>query len=281
MLEAIGQYRILEWVGAGGLGETCRARDTRHGRTVALTVVNDDLIADADRRRRFLADAERAAALSHPNIAALYEFGEEDGLVYLAKEFVPGQSLGTIIGDHPLNTRRALSYATQIADALADAHAAGMLHGDIRAEHIVITTKGNAKIPDFGFAQWVGNGAAADEAGDLRALGAVMFHMLTGKPPVAGWPAPPPSTINRNLPTEIDAILAQLLAADTGEAVHSAAAAAADLRSLSAILDTRAKRTEPQRIEPVRTDGSSKRGLILVLLAVLLAVGLIWLAARS
>jgi len=85
MLEAIGQYRILEWVGAGGLGETCRARDTRHGRTVALTVVNDELIADADRRRRFLEDAERAAALSHPNIAALYEFGDEDGMVYLSK----------------------------------------------------------------------------------------------------------------------------------------------------------------------------------------------------
>jgi len=279
MLEAIGQYRILEWVGAGGLGETCRARDTRHGRTVALTVVSDDLIADADQRRRFLADAERAAALSHPNIAALYEVGDQDGLVYLAKEFVPGQSLGTIIGGHPLNTRRALSYATQIADALADAHAYGMLHGDIRAEHIVITTKGNAKIPDFGFAQWLGKGGAADEPGDLRALGAVLFHMLTGNPPVAGWPAPPPSTINRNLPKEVDSIVARLLTSGA-EAVHSAAAAAAELRSLSAVLDTRAKRTEPPKVDVVRKSGSSKRGLILVLLAVLLAAGLIWVAAR-
>jgi len=280
MLEAIGQYRILEWVGTGGLGETCRARDTRHGRTVALTVVSDELIADADRRRRFLADAERAAALSHPNIAAIYEVGDQDGLVYLAKEFVPGQSLGTIIGGHPLNTRRALSYGTQIADALADAHASGMLHGDIRAEHIVITTKGNAKIPDFGFAQWLGKGGAADEAGDLRALGAVLFHMLTGKPPVAGWPAPPPSTINRNLPKEVDPVVGQLLTSGAAHAVHSAAAAAAELRSLSAILDTRATRIEPPKVEAVRNSGSSKRGLILVLLAVLLAVGLIWLAAR-
>src|SRR5689334_15775035 len=266
MLEAIGQYRILEWVGAGGLGETCRARDTRHGRTVALTVVSDELIADAERRRRFLADAERAAALSHPNIAALYEFGDQDGLVYLAKEFVPGQSLGTIIGGHPLNTRRALSYAAQIADALADAHAAGMLHGDIRAEHIVITTKGNAKIPDFGFAQWLGKEHAADEAADLRALGAVLFHMLTGTAPLPAWPAPAPSTINRNLPKEIDAIVAQLLKTGPGEAVHSAAAAAAELRSLSAVLDTRAQRTEPLTVEVVQRRSSSKRGLIFVVL---------------
>ncbi|HEY7169329.1 MAG TPA: serine/threonine-protein kinase [Vicinamibacterales bacterium] len=280
MLEAIGQYRILEWVGAGGLGETCRARDTRHGRTVALTVVNDELIADADRRRRFLADAERAAALSHPNIAALYEFGDEDGMIYLAKEYVPGQSLGAIVGGHPLNTRRALSYATQIADALAEAHASGMLHGDIRADHIVITTKGNAKIPDFGFAQWVGRGSVADEAGDLRALGAVLFHMLTGKPPVAGWPAPPPSTINRNLPKEIDAVVGQLLTAGTGDSLHSAAAAAAELRSLSAVLDTRAKRTESKTVEVAQTQRSSKRGLILVVLAIVIAVGLIWIAAR-
>jgi len=280
MLEAIGQYRILEWVGAGGLGETCRARDTRHGRTVALTVVNDELIADAERRRRFLADAERAAALSHPNIAALYEVGDQDGLVYLAKEFVPGQTLGTIIGSNPLNTRRALSYATQIADALAEAHAAGMLHGDIRAEHIIITTKGNAKIPDFGFAHWVGQGGAADEAGDLRALGAVLFHMLTGKPPVAGWPAPPPSTINRNSPKEADPIVEQLLTSGVANAVHSAAAAAAELRSLSAVLDTRATRSEPKIATVVQTRRSSRRGLALLVLAIVIAAGLIWIAAR-
>src|SRR4051794_5770364 len=141
MLDAIAQYRILEWIGAGGLGETCRARDTRLGRTVALTIVSDDIVSDPERRTRFVEDAQRAATLSHPNIAALYEVGEEDGLVFLAQEFVPGQSLATIIGTHPLNTRRAIDYATQIADALADAHSAGAAHGGIKADRIIVTPK--------------------------------------------------------------------------------------------------------------------------------------------
>jgi serine/threonine-protein kinase len=279
MLEAIGQYRILEWVGAGGLGETCRARDTRAGRTVALTVVSDELVADPFDRREFLADAERAAALSHPNIAALYQFGEEDGLVYLAKEFVPGQPLGTIIGSHPLNTRRALDYATQMADALAEAHSAGTPHGGMKVEQIIITPKGNAKIPDFGFARWLGKENTPDEARDLHALGVIFFHMVTGNPPVPGWPAPAPSTINRTLPKEIDPIVGRLLATDDSR-YESAATVAAELRSLSAMLDVRAKRTEPVLPEVISGGSSRGRVWVLLLLAVGVAVGLIWFAAR-
>ena len=281
MLEAIGQYRILEWMGAGGLGETCRARDTRHGRTVALTVVSDEIVADPSRRRRFIEDAKRAASISHPNIAAIYEVGEEDGLVYLATEFVPGQLLSSVIGNHPMNTRRALEHAIQIADALADAHATGTPHGGIRADQIIITTKGIAKIPDFGFAVWLGKGGTPDELGDLSALGAVLFHMLTGKPPVPGWPAPPPSTINRRLPRELDAMVAKLLAMRTGPHFESAAAAAAELRALLAILDLRADIDEPL---PVIVDQRSPRARIAIWLgvaaALVLVTVLIWAATR-
>jgi hypothetical protein len=104
--------------------------------------------------------------------------------------------------------------------------------------------------------------------------------MLTGKPPVPGWPAPPPSTVNRSLPKELDPIVGRLLSTNAGSRYESAAAVAAELRSLSAILDVRAKRAEPDRLEVRRPAASSRRGWILVLLAVLVAAALIWAAAR-
>lgn len=242
--------------------------------------MSDDIVSDPERRSRFIEDAHRAAALSHPNIAALYEVGEEDDLVYLAKEFVPGQSLATIIGSHPLNTRRAIDYATQIADALADAHGAGTPHGGIKAERIIITPKGNAKIPDFGFASWLGKDDTPDEARDLSALGVVLFQMLTGKPPVAGWPAPQPSTINRSLPRDIDPIVGRLLAMDTAARYESAASVAAELRSVSAVLDVRAIRAEPHAPPVGPPAPSSTRGWLLVAVAFAVFVALIWAATR-
>ena len=98
MLENLGQYKILDRIGSGGLGEEYRARDTRLGRTVAIKVLRDDIAATPERRDRFLRDARIAATLSHPNIATLYEIGEDDGWLYLVCEFVQGQTLKTIIG---------------------------------------------------------------------------------------------------------------------------------------------------------------------------------------
>src|SRR6266852_8263585 len=105
MLETLGQYKILDRVGAGGLGEVYRARDTRLGRTVAIKVVAADVTADPARRERFLREARATAALSHPNIAALYEIGEEPSRVFLVFEFVPGETLKTLIAGRALNPR--------------------------------------------------------------------------------------------------------------------------------------------------------------------------------
>src|SRR3989454_931427 len=128
MFETLGQYKILDRIGAGGMGDVYRARDTRLGRTVAIKVLASDVANDPDRRDRFLREARAAAALSHPNIAALYEVGEDQGQLFLAFEFVPGASLATVIGGRALNPRRAIDFAVQIADALADAHAEGIIH---------------------------------------------------------------------------------------------------------------------------------------------------------
>ena len=183
MIETLGHYKILERIGAGGLGEVYRARDTRLGRTVAIKVIPPELEEDAGRRERFLADARAAMAVSHPNIAALYEIGDDRGL-FLVYEFAPGETLKKAIAGHPLNPRRAVDLAIQIADALADAHAQGVVHGDIRPDNIIETPKGAAKILDFGLSAWTRGGAARRQAAQLN------LAADRGEPDVAAYLSP-------------------------------------------------------------------------------------------
>src|SRR5262245_46116488 len=136
MSDTVGHYRIVEWMRVGELGEICRARDTRLGRTVALTLVASELTTDAATLAAFTADAVTASTVSHPNIAALYEVGADHDPFFLAHEFVPGDPLARVVGGSPLNLRRAVGFAVQIADALADAHAAGVAHGDLTSSRV-------------------------------------------------------------------------------------------------------------------------------------------------
>lgn len=220
MFENLGQYRILDRIGSGGLGEVYRARDTRFGRTVAIKVLPADLTSDPERREQLLSDARAAATLSHPNIATLYEIGEDQGHLFLVFEFVPGQTLKSIVGGHPMNPRRAIDLGVQIADALADGHAVDIVHGDLKPDNVIVTPKGNAKVLDFGLARWTGGGSLREKAvdgeevalaesealrgtvaylspeqalgervdarTDIFSLGIMLFEMLTGKLPFTG-----------------------------------------------------------------------------------------------
>jgi eukaryotic-like serine/threonine-protein kinase len=237
MLETLGHYRILELVGSTPLGEVCRARDTQVGRTVTITVVGDKILSDPSKRERFLRDARAAVALSHPNIVTLYAVGEEDGYLYVVHEFTQGQTLNTVIAGQPLNVRRAVDIASQVAEGLADGHAAEIVHGAITGDTIVVTPKGTAKVGDFGTGRWMAGRPddQCDARTDIAAVGTLLFQMLTGRAPAPG--AAVPSAANRSLPREIDPIVAKALGRSGG--YESAATLAAELRAVAATLDRR------------------------------------------
>jgi serine/threonine protein kinase len=216
MTAAVAHYNLLERIGEGGLGEVYRARDTKVGRTVALKLQPAGS-RDSRQRERLLNDARAAAALSHPNIATLFEVGHEAETIYLAYEFAQGTTLRQQMTGSPMNVQHALNLAVQVADALAEAHARGVVHKDLRPDTIIETPKGSAKVLDFGMAMWTRGGqtralAAAsphsvsvdavavvsyvspeqalggklDARTDLFSLGVVVYEMLTGKNPFAG-----------------------------------------------------------------------------------------------
>ncbi len=219
-METFGHYTILERLRTGALGELARARDTRLGRTVALRVVAPEVAADPARRDALLSDCSLASTLSHSHIAALFDFGEENGRVFLAHEYVPGQSLKALLSEKPFDLTLALEFAVQLADALAEGHRHGVVHGDISPSSIFITPSEQTKILAFGLSRWTAGGIAREKvASDLAAgveppgpnvasvvpymspeqvlgerpdprsdvfsLGVVVYQMLTGRAPFA------------------------------------------------------------------------------------------------
>jgi serine/threonine protein kinase/Tol biopolymer transport system component len=153
--ESVSHYRILEKLGAGGMGIVYKARDTRLDRVVALKVLPQDLLSDPVRKQRFQAEAKAASALNHPNIVTIYDIGSDNGTDFIAMEYVPGTTLGQLIGHKPLPVAEAIGYAVQIAEALAVAHRAGIVHRDLKPGNIMIPPPGRVKLLDFGLAKLV------------------------------------------------------------------------------------------------------------------------------
>ncbi len=149
----LGPYEILAPIGAGGMGEVYRARDTRLQREVAVKVLPAELSSDATRLERFEREARSASALNHPNIVTIHEVGQSDSISFIVMELVSGKTLRELLDAGPLPLRRLLSVAAQVADGLARAHASGIVHRDLKPENVMVTGDGLVKIVDFGLAK--------------------------------------------------------------------------------------------------------------------------------
>ena len=209
----LGPYEITLLLGAGGMGEVYRARDTRLGRDVAVKVLTEAHSTDPHALERFETEARAVAALSHPNILALFDIGQAGGTTYIVTELLDGETIRDRLASGPLPARKALDYARQTADALAAAHERGIVHRDLKPDNLFVTPDGRVKVFDFGLARMAlppidGNatiapaerrtsvgvimgtigymapeqvrGQPVDHRADIFALGAVLFEMLTG-----------------------------------------------------------------------------------------------------
>jgi eukaryotic-like serine/threonine-protein kinase len=157
----LGPYEIQAPLGAGGMGEVYRARDTRLGRDVALKILPESFARDSDRLHRFEQEARAVAALNHPNILAVFDIGEHNGVPFLVSELLEGETLRSQLDRGPLSQRKAIDYGVQVAQGLASAHDKAIVHRDVKPENIFVTRDGRIKILDFGLARLTQKATAA------------------------------------------------------------------------------------------------------------------------
>src|SRR5437762_4140214 len=214
----LGNYRILEKIGAGGQGTVYRATDTKLGRTVVIKVLPPELTLKEANLKRFEREARLASALDHPNICTIFDLNEIEGVHFIAMQYVEGKNVRELVSGRPLDLRSALSIAIQVADALAAAHSRGIIHRDVKAGNVMVTPAGQAKILDFGLAKLMDSqgagpggihhtdltevgipygtatyaapeqarGERVDARADIFSTGVLLYEMLTGTWPFQG-----------------------------------------------------------------------------------------------
>ena len=259
-----GRYRVEARIARGGMATVYRALDTRLDRVVALKVMHQ-LFAENDQFvARFIREAKSAARLSHPNVVAVYDQGDDGGYVFLAMEYVQGRTLRDLLRERTrLTPEEALWVLEPVLAALSAAHAAGLVHRDVKPENVLLADDGRVKVADFGLARAAANLEAtsatsligtvaylspeqvirgiADERSDVYSAGIVLFEMLTGRPPYDGETAvsvalkhahedvPPPSSLVSGIPTSVDMLVARATARDADRRPHDAGAFLAEV----------------------------------------------------
>jgi len=282
----LSHYRIVRYVGAGGMGRVYRAHDERLGRDLALKVLHTASLADATARARLIHEARMASSLSHPNIAHVYDVGEDREHLFIAMELVEGRQLRELIPPGGLSSGSLLQYGEQIADALAYAHEHGVIHRDLKSANIVITPEGRAKVLDFGLAKRLDHedskdeldltltasgmvlgtpmylppevlaGQKADARSDVWALGVVLYEMASGRLPFAAGSLielagvianQPPAPLSGHVPVGIQAVIARCLAKDPGQRYHNGGEVRAAIATLAEARSPRAAGTSAHR----------------------------------
>ncbi len=267
----IARYEVRERLGGGGMGEVYRAYDTKLGRTVALKFLTSYMSGDAQAKARFLHEAHAAAVLDHPNVGAIHEVGEADGHLYIAMTLYEGETLREKIARGPLPLDEALDYAVQIARGLAEAHAHGIVHRDVKPANIIVRAPGPTeadglvKIVDFGLAKVQdvaltrtgttmgtvaymspeqARGEVVDHRTDIWALGVVLYEMFTGERPFKGAydqaviyailneDPPPMRSVNPALPEELEHLVMMCLEKDRAHRYTALVDVLADLSVL-------------------------------------------------
>ena len=292
----VAHYNLLERLDPAGPGELFRARDTRLGRTVAVRLLPAQF-GDPVARRELTERARALIALSHPNVTTVFDVGEHDGRVYLVFEFLKGQPLRAEMAGRPMNVRRALELAIQIADGVADAHASGYVHGGLSPDSIVVTAKGHAKIPAFELAARVGfeegpsgvrlrdyespeeaRGQRPDDRSDIYSVGAILYEMLTTRRPMHRG-ASAPSASNPDVPAELDALVLKALSPNADTRFQNALTLVAELRGAAAAADQRERAAD---VAPrARVHGTTLGGALVVTAIILLGLGLLVLWMMS
>ncbi|HTZ64582.1 MAG TPA: PASTA domain-containing protein [Solirubrobacteraceae bacterium] len=250
------RYRILSRIGSGGMADVYLAEDLLLGRQLAVKVLHHHFAEDQEFVERFRREASSAAALSHPNIVGIFDRGEWDGTYYIAMEYVPGQSLKTLVREHgPLQPLAAIDITTQILRAARFAHARGVIHRDLKPHNVILDEEGRARVTDFGIAragasdmtltgsimgtaQYLSpeqaQGHTVSGRSDLYAIGVILYELLTGTIPFDGDSAvaiafkqvsaqpQPPSAVNPAVPAPLDEIVLRALAKDPAARYASA-----------------------------------------------------------
>jgi serine/threonine protein kinase len=279
----LGHYKVIEQIGAGGMGVVYRARDERLERDVALKVLAAGSLGDDDARGRFRKEALALAKVNHTHIGAIYDFDTHDGLDFLVMEFIDGTTLADMLAGTKLLERDILTLGGQIARALEDAHEHGIVHRDLKPGNIMVNRKGAAKVLDFGLARRLEpakaadaptrtqtralagtppymtpeqlRGGTADSRTDIHALGAVLYEMATGQ---RAFPDDQPSQLvdailnrapvtprafNPAMSSELERIVLKCLEKDPGQRYQSAGEVAIDLDRLKSQRPTAAPRS--------------------------------------